>query len=357
MTTLFRGGEDIDFSAIGGSYGLTNAANIWINTTAGAFRAGYARCALSVAGNGTGFGGLTAGGLVRLRSRQFSASEFWFTGRLYIDRSVGSWDVGDGVGWLYFLDAGLVKRLVLHPLSQDQAQPFAVQKVTAAGVITTLGMTTSSFSNNPSSPDKVDVYVKYATAGACRIYINGTLVFNFTGDLTTDGASALAFFELGSVSIYTNTGETNNWSELIVSTEDTRNQSLVTRVPAAAGNADAWAGLYSDVNGLRENDASPNLSSTAAQIQEYTVNALPTGNFAILDVTQVARVTRGATGPQHVQLGNRTHSADFLSTDIAPSVAWDTYSYTTAANPSTGVAYTTSELNAAGYNIAMKSTA
>jgi len=356
MTTLFRGGEDIDFSVIGGSYGLTNAANVWINPNAGmAYRAGYARCALSPAPAGG------AGNNVWLRSRQFSATDFWFTARFggnSLDYTTLSLPAGTN-GLFCFRDAGLVTRLRLKPVHATLTQPFWLQKVSAAGMVTNLAASTSGVSFRPSAPDKIDLRVNYAVSGTCQLYINGTLVLNYSGDLTTDGSTALAFVELGTVAGLgpTNAAENANWSEVIVSTQDTRNQSLVTRAPVALGVTHEWSGAAADVNELRENDATPNLSDTATQVQQYTVNALPSGNFAILDVTQVARVTLGATGPQHVQLGNRTYSADFFSNDIAPTVAWDTYSHTTTVNPSSSVAYTTAELNDAGYNVAMKSTA
>lgn len=359
MTTLFRGGEDIDFSVIGGSYGLTNAANIWVNSTAGgaAFREGYARCALSPGGGVTG---LHANNSIWIRTRAFSASDFWLSARLSYQQGdpAITWSGVGQDGLLRIRDAGLVTRLRLYPSPglPRMAAPFLLQKVTAAGVATTLATTTSGFSLLPSSPDKLDIALNYGVAGSARIYINGTLVLTYDGDLTTDGATALAFVELGSISLQANSDGTNNWSEVIVSTQDTRNQSLVTRAPVAAGETDDWTGTAGDMNDLRANDANPNLSVTADQVQEYTLTALPAGSFAILDVTQVVRATAGATGPQHVQLGNRIAGTEYFSSDLAPTVAWDTYSYTTTLNPATGLAYTQDALDAVDYNFAMKST-
>ncbi len=181
----------------------------------------------------------------------------------------------------------------------------------------------------------------------------------YDGDLTTDGATSLAFVELGTVAGLgpTNGSEQSNWSEVIVSTQDTRNQSLITRAPAAYGTTHDWTGAAADVNGLQTNDATPNISTTATEVQEYTLGDFPAGTFAILDVTQVVRATIGVTGPQHIQIGNRISGAEYFSTDSAPTIAWDTYSYTTAINPATSLAYTQADLTDASYNLAMKSTA
>ena len=62
------------------------------------------------------------------------------------------------------------------------------------------------------------------------------------------------------------------------------------------------------------------------------------------------------TGPQHIQGMVRAGSTDYTSSNLSPpqgSWGWISTDWTT--NPNTGVAWTTSDLSAVGFNLGFKS--
>jgi hypothetical protein len=147
------------------------------------------------------------------------------------------------------------------------------------------------------------------------------------------------------------------WSEIIIATTDTRNLRLATLAPSANGNTDNWdTGGVSNVNETTDNTSTVNASGTAGQIQEYTVTALPSGSFQVQDLWLNMKAQIDTSGPQHIQGMVRTGSTDYTSSNLSPpqgSWGWISTDWTT--NPNTGVAWTTSDLSAVGFNLGFKS--
>jgi hypothetical protein len=93
------------------------------------------------------------------------------------------------------------------------------------------------------------------------------------------------------------------------------------------------------------NYASPDYSSTAAQIQEYKITpAIPTGNFSVVSVVQHGMCTVGPTGPQHIQFMVRTGSTDYTSSSLSPGTGWGLLTYNWDTNPNTSAAWATTDL-------------
>src|SRR6185437_12555219 len=162
---LFAGGEDISFLILGP--GITTGANtngVVINTTANRFRAGFARYALDLHGNGA-----IANNLF-LRALFADTTTFWWTARIAIAQNNGS-TVAGNYSWR-LNDSNSISRLRLRQNSVASqwftvGANFIVEKVNAAGTATTLGTGTLSggFTNTGANPDKLDVFVNYAVAG------------------------------------------------------------------------------------------------------------------------------------------------------------------------------------------------
>lgn len=346
---IFAGAESCDFGSVGAAIATTG--NIAVDTTAGRFRAGYARSGLNVSGVQA-----TVNSTFLTTPSLGSISSFWFTGRMWGTVGVGGSSFFNAHP-LEFYDAAGILRLQLRNTNGSTAfvqfgGPFVFEKVTAAGVATQLGLGSSGgFTVAPAVGDKVDVFVNYGTSGSVLLYINGTLVLNTgTVDTTTNSNTALDLIRIGAVSSCT-TGTVTPmfvWSEVIVATRDTRNMSLVTQVPTANGNTHTFtsnsptnmaASIYSD--------ALPDYSNTAGQIDEYQMTpAMPTGNFGVVSVVQHARAAIGTSGPTKMQMMVRTGGTDYSSGTISPGGVFGLTAANWDTNPNTGAAWLTSDLAA-----------
>ncbi len=228
---LFAGQEDLSFSTLGQTFSVGASGPISIDTTAGRFRSGYARYAITIGQNG-----VPASNFVRASFA--NTTSFWTTARNWGQNPAGSVVNAQALRWC---DSGGVVRLRIRNTSNTPAGPHAIEKVNAAGTATQLGSNVSIFNVGQSVPDKIDIFINYNTSGQFTIYLNGTQIFSFSGDVTTDGQTTLGLFDLGE------TGCSNTvticlsaWSEVIIATRDTRNMSLVTLPPGAPGNSSSW---------------------------------------------------------------------------------------------------------------------
>ena len=204
-----------------------------------------------------------------------------------------------------------------------------------------------------SAIHKLDLYINYNVSGEVTLYCDGVSVADYTGNVTTNSATQINKYLLTSPS-------SNNyayWSEIIVATTDTRNLRLATLAPSANGNTVNWdTGGVANVNETTDNTSTVNASGTAGQIQEYTVTSLPAGSFQVQDVWINMKAQVDTSGPQHIQGMVRAGSTDYTSGNLSPpqgSWGWISTDWTT--NPNTGIAWTTSDLSAVGFNLGFKS--
>jgi hypothetical protein len=340
MTILFCGGEDCDFSIVG-AYA--------INTTAAAYRSTYARHNLRLTG-GTSWS--SSDGI--FGSFPSALSEAWLSWRGYYAHSGSS----SAQGYFLVLRDGTVNRILL---GTDGASPagtakYRLFKRTAAGVETTLA--TSSGTISLTSLNKFDVYVNYGASGTFRLYVGGVLVIDYSGDLTTDGATTLSNFQFNYIAgAVSPSGSLVSLSEVIVADEDTRGMALATLTPLAAGNAQAWSGAVGDVNEAALSDASIISTTAADQLAQFTVTpgSAITSGTGIRAVSVNARAAKGASGPQNLQAVVRTGSTDYASSNLSVATALGRVANIWGTNPNTSVAWLGSDLLAAGFNIGLKS--
>lgn len=353
---LFAGQEDLDFVIYTGlvTFGSPGVA---INTTAGTFRSGYARYSLSIMDNhnpvltNVNFG---------TRPWSSSATAFWSHAQVGEFQTAGATSNSRSATPLQWLSSDNVVRLQLvnsgaSGVGTIPPTTFAVQTVNSAGTTTNLGTTSPMFSFG--SLAQVDVYINYAVAGQILIYQNGGLVFSYSGNVTTDGVTALSQMRLGSISQLGLGTAYTCWSEVIMSTRDTRAMSLITQAGAGAGNTTSWTGTVSQVNGNTASDADPNYTTSANAVQQYTATSIPAGAYGILTAITTLRAAGGLTGPQNIQASVRTGGSDFFGSTTALDLSWQRITYAWDTNPNTGVAWAVADLNAAGFNLGFKSIA
>jgi hypothetical protein len=337
MPFYFIGGEDYDFTKLGVCSVDTATANVR--------RTGFTRCALKIGPMATFI--TTDGWTASFSSPQ---SQFWFTARNYLEIT-GNNSTGEGI---VFMD-GAVRRLFLTLASASGF--IQLKKKDNAGTNTILA--TASVSPGFTTLQKFDVFVNYAVAGQVKVYLGGTLIIDYSGDVTTNGATSLSGFVLGSfvAQLTAGTAYSSWWSEVICASYDTRSLSLVTLPPLANGNAFTFTtGSATNLDEVTLDDADTATSQTAGQIAQSTVTSTGiTGNPPIVALAVTARVQKGSSGPSKADLGVRTASTDYWSSDIVLPVALDRISNVWETNPNTSAPWLYSDLTAAGFNIGVKS--
>lgn len=319
MTSIYwAGGEDSDLNQTGGGSVSTNTFY---------YRTAFARCALLVPTvNSAGWTNTLA----------FAQSQFWFSARHGGNYTAFTTGGNAGVYMLRFFDSSSIERIRIS--SANSSNVMQAFKVNSVGTTTQLG---SNFSMSPSNltgvPDKLDVFLNYNASGTLTIYWNGVQVFTFTGDTTTDSVTSLSYVRPG----WASSGGSSGWSEMIVADTDTRSWNLQTLAPVANGNThnfDTGTPAAANVNEVTLSDATLDGSTTAAQIDQYTIPALATGTFSIVAVGVSARMQKGASGPSKMDLNVRSTS-DFFSADQILTTAWTSYQNWWMTDPNTSAAW------------------
>ncbi len=318
-TIYFAGGEDEAFYQVGG--GLSSGNTFY-------FRSTYARGMLfSQASSACYWQNWQA----------FNVSTFWTSARL----GATSWAASGFrvVGWT---DSAFVERLQIVGVGTNT---WKAQKIDGSGTVTQLGSNfTCVCSNLSGAPDKLDIFMVYAAAGTFTVYLNGVQVFTYSGDITTNSATALANIRLGSVTNGANVG----WSEIILADTDTRSWSLQTLAPVANGNThnfDIGSPAASNVNEFVLNDATIDGATTAGLIDQYTIPAIAGGTYTITAIVVSARLQKGATGPTKMDLGVRSGGVDYWSSDISLTTAWVGYQNVWNTDPNTTATWASLPIN------------
>jgi hypothetical protein len=329
MTFYFVGGEDHDFTKVG-------ACTVDTATTA-ARRTANARCALKVGTSAT----ITDGWVGSLSQ---PVSSLWMTARFYPTGSNVSAN-----SEFFSLTDGTVRRLLLR--INGSTNKYELCKRTSASSTTLLA--TSSVALTFSVAQKLDVNVTYGTSGSVNVYLDGTLVISYSGDVTTDSATTLSGFVLG---VHTAVSACY-WSEIIAASEDTRALNLVTLAPTANGNTYTFdTGNYANVNETVTDDTGLITSGTAGELAQFTVNASGiTGTPAIRALCVSARAQKGGSGPQNAKMSVRSGGIDQLGSAVPLPAAMNRAAYIFPTNPGTGGSWAYSDLTAAGFNIGIRS--
>jgi len=328
-TILFAGGEDLDFTG--------NGSAISVSTSTG-FNSTYSRESVySTYQNGSYY----------IVTPVFtSSSTFW----VHFDY-LGTSFYNNPLYWIALLDSSGIPRIYIettHNMGNNVTSGVTINKANAAGTVTLLATSAGTVYITPEST--VDLYVNYGASGTITLYQNGAPIVTYSGDVTTDGNTALAQLWLGA-----NTYNQTYYSQVIVSTLDSRAMHLATIPPAANGNTMAWTGTVGNINATSYNDSNVISSATSGQLAEFTASALPTGSYSIAAVVQSARASATVGGIQNLQFDTRTGGTSYQSANQTLSPGMSHYAYIWSTNPNTGVAWTTSDLGAAGFNLGVES--
>jgi len=335
VTIYFAGGEDSDLYTFTG----------YVATSSGLFRSAYARCALGCGNNGywQSHPAFTS-----------PATTFWASGWSMQTSAPGGASTNN-VTLMGFLDSGLVQRLAI--MGTGAAQTYKLVKIDNSGTITQLG-SNFTLTNWGVTLMKLIMFVDYKVAGTVTIYQQSTTgtvqVLTYSGDVTTNSATNLSYIRVGSPN---QAGAFADfcWSEVMVSDTDLRSWNLQTLAPVANGNThnfDTGTPAASNVNETTLSDATLDGSTTAGQIDQYTIPAIASGTYTIVAVGVSARMQKGSSGPSKADLGVRSGGTDYWSSDQALTLAWDQYMNWWTTDPNTSATWA-----ALPTNIGLKSVA
>lgn len=323
MTILFCGGELDDFSYTSGA--------VTFNTAGGPYRSTYARGAIDIPGAAANFtnyatASFTASSAFSCTCRVYVSGTTWVTGCVFLAFSIGG-----------------VRRLRLRTTG---SAPSTIVLETNNGTTSTT-LATSSATITHSTLYRLDVIVDYQTSGRVRVFVDGTSIIDYSGDVTTSGTTTLDAVWLGM--FYTVSSTSGRFSEVIVCTQDSRTLSLKTMVPDAAGTTSSWTGAYTDIDETTASDVDVMTSATANQVTSVNTTGMPSGwsNLTVTAVKCTASAARGSTGPSKLALGVRTNSSDSFPTAVTLDTGFSTATTTYyELNPVTGIAWTTAEVDA-----------
>ncbi len=328
MNILWAGGEDIDFPVIGGAT---------VNTSAGTFRSGWARCSLNI----NEFSTVTRGNPFN-RGAQTSA---WITCRYYPSAIYS----GSAYALVGFGLSGTNSALVIGVGNSGKT----VLGTVSSGTFATLASEAGNSLSASNTLVKLDMQVtSYGATATVNIYVNGNLVINFSGNVAVAG---MTNFDHVYVTSYE---ESSSFSEFFVADSDTRALlGVQTLAPIGAGTTTQWSNnTYTNINGTSYSDANPTYVNTTAKDQEYTVTAPTPAVFSVIGVVQSARacIPSGST-PTALKLGYGSGGVGHFGTGASksPTVGFADYQQIDQINPITGVAWTAADLT--GFQLDMQS--
>lgn len=322
-TFAFAGGEDeCHYQQGGGS----------VTTTTTQFRVSpvqFADCALVVPA-----GGSASAFWANSIAYEGTPALFWWTGRLV---SAGTFGIGVvNSTLLKFVDALGFVRLRLRCTITSPLTIIA-EKVNTAGTATALTNILAPWNfvtSGAGISDQLVVFWDNQASGTLHVYFNNVLVLSFSGDTTTE-ATAINGHQLGNVY----PSSTMAWSEIIASPDtDLRSYDLKTLRPVANGTTHNWdtgTPAPGNVNETTRNDTTLDGSTTAGQIDGYTIPVMPTGTYSIIAIVINAIMQKGPSGPSKADLGVLSGGTDYWSSDFVLTTAWATYSNVWTVDPNT----------------------
>lgn len=320
MTILFCGGELDDFTLSG---------TVTHDTSTSARRTTYSRAAVMP--------DPTISAIHRAVASITASSTFWVSARMYQTSLM----LANAI-FMQFASGGNV-RLRLRVTTGSTTPTFYLEKYDGT-TATTLATSTGTLST--ATLMRLDIAITYGASGSVKVYRDGALTLDTgTVDTTAGGSTTLDAVHLSSC----NSSAYTSWSEVIVCTQDARTLSLKTLVPDAAGTTSSWTGAYTDIDETTASDTDVLTSATAMQVTSVNTTGMPSGwsNLTVTAIKCIASAARGSTGPSKLALGVRTNSTDSFPTattlDTGFSAPVTTYY---ELNPVTGVAWTTTEVDA-----------
>src|SRR5882672_6561843 len=317
MTILWCGGEDIDFP---------NGQTVAIQTSSTYFRSGYARCGIQDNNTNSSSRSLSfSGGAV---------TSAWLHYQVFVTSSFGVSHPFPGLGLNSAGNGG-----IFVGTASSNAAKCALFKWDGATLTQLAAETGTSIPVTNGSSVQIDLQItNYGASSTVNVYCHNVLVITFSGSTTIAGIA-----NLDCVALYGFSGGPYYWfSEFIVGDSDTRNFSLLTMAPNAAGDTNNWTtGTYANINPITINDASVIAVNTTGQDFQANLIDLPAGSFGNVQAVKAAvrsEITAGAV-PTSLKIGVKTGGTVNVDAGHAQTTGFLTYERLMVTNPVTSAAW------------------
>lgn len=339
MTILFAANEAQDLLAVG-------SPTITVQSGTTVRRSANTRVSFNV--------GVSAGNQIAnyvMAELGSTYTNLWVTWRGYLASTTST----SGYPLLVFGRSG-TKRVGVF--GSGTTSKLCVGKIDASNSFTNLASETGTYST--ATLYKFDLQIiNYGASGTINLYransdgTGSSLIATYTGDLTTNSETALSQIFLGVSAPIASSGQ-GYFSELVVSTTDTRGMGLSTLAPAANGNAFQWSGSYTDVNDTATVDATFITANANNDLAQTTIDTSLLGTPSGIEAVIISHRSRaGATIPK-VTPNLRLGGTDYFGTQITPAAGFTTYQEIFATNPNTSTAWVYTDLTAAGVNVGLR---
>lgn len=322
MSILWCGGEDIDFPN-GIAVGVGGSPY---------FRTGYARCGLQDQSGNTSSRSLSfVGGAV---------TSAWLHYQVFITSSIGGSIPFAGLGLNSAGNGGIFAGTATS--GSAKCALYKWDGTTLTQLATEAG-TSIPVTNGASVQIDIQI-INLGASSTVNVYCHNVLVITFSGSTVLTGIASLDCVEL-----YGNNNSVSYlMSEFIVSDADTRNFSLLTMAPNAAGDVNNWTtGTYANINPTSINDASVIAVNTTGQDFQANLIDLPAGSFGNVQAIKASvrsEITAAAV-PTSLKIGVKTGGTVNVDAGHAQTTGFLTYERLMVTNPVTSAAWLASEMN------------
>jgi hypothetical protein len=260
-----------------------------------------------------------------------------------------------GAALVRCLDSNGVARIVVQGTGTTGG--LAVYKEDAALTKTLLFTATGTpLLSSPNAENLIDLQVVYAVSGSVALYINDDLVGSYSGDVTTDMVTALAFADFSCPS----SGGNVNFSEGLVSDKLTINAGVWRLSPQASGTTQNWVGVVGDINKTKQDDTTFIADGGTGDLSGWTTpTSPPSGAWLVQSIVQEARAAIGLSGPQHFDWYVRTaDGTDHVGgATNAPTTSFGDFpNWKWSENPFTSADWVIGDITT-GFNLGVKSLA
>lgn len=215
----------------------------------------------------------------------------------------------------------------------------------------------TSFTMSASTLHTFDIKVSLGSSGEIKLYKDGSLLFTYTGDLTTNGDNAIRYVTWrGAVPRSNN----NYLTQVVADTGSTVGFKVFNTYPVNVGTFTDWIGNWVGGSNQSFNDeAAGTYANTVGHKTSWTGGALPAGasGMAVRAVVNSARayVTPGAT-PQSIAAGVRFGTTNYegstYTLDALKGIEYVEHIWNT--NPQTGLQWTYSDVGSIGFTYIAK---
>lgn len=199
--------------------------------------------------------------------------------------------------------------------------------------------------------NRIDIGIKLAIDGFIKLYVNGGVLLDFSGDTLPTGSSNISQVLFGS-----GRGSSSYYcahSAILIADEDTRSFNLLQKLPTGNGAETAWTGDYTSVDETGINDADFVSSGVVGQLETFTFPALASGfdNNALKAVVLAGR-SQGSGSPGNIRGVARVGGVNYdIAGEKDTSVSFGSQQWIFETNPATSQPWLGSEVNASQFGV------